>query len=98
MENKENKGTNNGTTEKTGVQKAMDRVQRGWTKFSTSTGGRWAIRGTKALLIGLGLKTAYEAGQRSVKPEVIMVTPVEPEPETAPEPEEKPVEEEPAEN
>lgn len=80
---------NNGT-EKTGLQKAMDHVQRGWTRFSTSKGGRWAIRGTKALIIGLGIKTAYDYGRKSVKPEMVLVTPVEQEPEET-KPEEEPV-------
>ena len=97
MENN-NIAVTNGTngTEKTGLQKALDHVQRGWTRFSTSKGGRWAIRGTKALIIGLGIKTAYDAGKKSVKPEVIMVTPVEQEPaeETKPEEEEPVVNEE----
>lgn len=78
MENGDN-GTNKGT-EKTGLQKALDHVYNGWNKFSTSKGGRWAIRGTKAVLIGLGLKTAYDAGRKSVKPEMVLVAPVEEEP------------------
>jgi hypothetical protein len=45
--------------------------------FSTSKGGRWAIRGAKVALIGLGLKTAYDKGKASVKPTTIYVTPTE---------------------
>lgn len=98
QDNGGNEGGN--AAEKTGIQKALDKVQRGWMRFSTSKGGRWAIRGTKAILIGIGLKTAYDAGVKSVKPTVVMVTPVEEEalPETTEEPAEAPVEETAAEN
>lgn len=99
--NQGNNGGNGGNpAEKTGIQKALDKVQHGWMKFSTSKGGRWAIRGTKCILIGLGLKTAYDAGKKSVKPEMVLVTPVteEEEPTQTEEPTEEPVEEKADEN
>ena len=87
-------GTNGEKENQKGLlQKGLDKAQRGWDKFRTSKGGRWAIRGTKLVLIGLGLKTAYDAGKKSVKPEMILVEPVTEEPEQPAETEE-PAEEE----
>lgn len=79
MANELTKMDNNGEngTEKTNVQKALDKIQRGWSKFSTSKGGRWAIRCGKIALVGLGLKTAYDQGKKSVKPTTVYVTPIE---------------------
>lgn len=57
--------------------KAFSAIQRGWNKFSTSKGGRWAIRCGKIALVGLGLKTAYDQGKKSVKPTTVYVTPIE---------------------
>lgn len=51
----------------------IQKVQRGWNTFSTTKGGRWAIRGAKGLLIGLGLYKAYDAGKKSVKPTLVYV-------------------------
>lgn len=70
------------------LQKGLDKVYNGWNTFRTSKGGRWAIRGTKLILIGLGMKTAYDAGKKSVKPEMILVEPVTEEPEQPAETEE----------
>lgn len=98
MANELTKMDNNGEngTEKTNVQKALDKVQRGWNRFSTSKGGRWAIRIAKGALIGIGLKAAYDQGKKSVEPTVVMVQPVQEEETPAEEPatEEEPVAEE----
>ena len=90
----ETQGTNGKKENQKGLlQKGLDKAQRGWDKFRTSTGGRWAIRGTKLILIGLGLKTAYDAGKKSVKPELVLVSPMTEEPEQ-PEETAEPAEEE----
>lgn len=92
MSNEEFKNGNNGdqenngeTAQKTGIKKALDHVQRGWLRFSTSKGGRWAIRTSKAALIGFGMYKAYDMGKKSVKPQMILVEPAESEPEVEPE-------------
>lgn len=72
-----NNGENVQNQEKTGVQKAIGAIQRGWNRFSTSNGGRWAIRCGKVALVGLGLKAAYDQGKKSVKPTTVYVTPIE---------------------
>ena len=73
MENNEKKNQ-----EKEGfVTKAVSKVKRGWDRFSTSTGGRWAIRGGKLLLVGLGVYKAYDYGKKSVKPTIVLATPIE---------------------
>lgn len=83
-----NNGNNGGQPEKT-KENALAKIQRGWHRFSTSKGGRWALRVGKAGLVGLGLKTAYDYGKKSVKPMMVYVTPAETEPETeTPKPEE----------
>ena len=76
--------TDNGQTENGGNvrEKALAKIQRRWFRFSTSKGGRWAIRIGKAGLIGLGLKAAYDYGKKSAEPTVVTVTPITPEPET----------------
>lgn len=91
MSNEEFKNGNNGDQEnnggnaqKTGIKKALDHVQRGWLRFSTSKGGRWAVRTTKVALVGLGLAKAYDMGRKSVKPQMILVEPAS-EPEAEPE-------------
>ena len=84
------------TEEKTGLQKAMDHIQRGWDKFSGSKVGRWTKRIVRVGIFAAGVKYAYDKGKASVKPEVILATPVEPDTETPqeePKTEETPVEE-----
>lgn len=68
-------GQNGNNPGSNGQQKEglIQKVQRGWNTFSTTKGGRWAIRGAKGLMIGLGLYKAYDAGKRSVKPTLVYV-------------------------
>lgn len=68
-------GQNGNNPGSNGQQKEglIQKVQRGWNTFSTTKGGRWAIRGAKGLLIGLGLYKAYDAGKKSVKPTLVYV-------------------------
>lgn len=77
-----------GQEQKGFFKKGADMAVRGWNRFSTSKGGRWAIRCLKGAAIGFGLYEAYNAGKKSVKPTMIMVDPVkeEEQPETTEEP------------
>lgn len=65
----------------------FDKARNGWIRFKTGKVTRWAYRGAKAGLCGLGLFTAYNAGKKSVKPTTVYVdinsgaTVEEPEPE-----------------
>ena len=97
------KGTNGTKGEENPVvgtkkESLRTRAAKRWDTFRLSTGGRWAIRGGKALLAGLGLFGAYKAGQKSVKPTVIYVEHgveevTEEEPEVKEEPDQEAVDE-----
>ena len=83
---------NKGNSEQvSGFQKAMDHIQRGYDKFRCSKPGRWMIRIAKGAAIVAVAKFSYDKGKESVKPTVVLATPIEPEeakPEETTEPEE----------
>lgn len=79
-------------------KKAFNKIQKGYTRFRTSTGGRWAIRGGKAILIGLSLYESYKYGKNSAKPVAVYVSdPKDPTDENAEADEDEVIEEEPVE-
>ena len=90
-------GGNNGTNgTAVPVKEPMKvRIQKRWDAFRLSKGGRWAIRGGKTVLAGLGLYGAYKAGQHSVKPVTVYIEhgvneeTKEEEPETAEQPDQE---------
>lgn len=70
---KTNNGGNNGENGGNKKESIRERAQKRWDAFRLSKGGRWAIRGGKAVLTGLGLYGAYRYGQKSVKPTVVYI-------------------------
>lgn len=94
--NKMNQETNGTEAEQQTNQPVKMTLRKRWDVFRATKGGRWAIRGGKAVAILASLGFAYEKGKKSVKPEIIYVQPEQPETPAIEEPTEENKEEEPA--